>query len=230
MQASKITFGEDYIAWTTGITTGTLTSPFLLVFAPWAGYYAGRKYHRKAIEKKVQERLIGDGDIRTILRRWNESTWADRGFSAWLQLPDDPKEVRPDGTKSKKRRFRIVLVPTDEMGSPIGPSSSWSMNGSSVGTPLAIEEQHQEVGEISPPSPPPAFDSNPDSKSAAFTTSPPQRANESRSGPSASGPSASGTSATQEARFEKIRLQGLPDKESKSRHELPGERDAAELQ
>ena len=57
VNASKITFGEDYVAWTTGITTGTLTSPFLLVFAPWVGYIAGRKYHRKAIEKKVQQRV-----------------------------------------------------------------------------------------------------------------------------------------------------------------------------
>jgi len=58
VNASKITFKDDYVAWTTGITTGTLSSPFLLVFAPFAGYYAGRKFHRKAIEKKVQERMV----------------------------------------------------------------------------------------------------------------------------------------------------------------------------
>ena len=118
MTAANITFKEDYIAWTTGITTGTLSSPFTLVFAPWVGYYAGRKFHRKTIEKKVQKELVGEGDIRTILRRWNESTWAERGFTAWLQLPDDPEEVGADGTKSKKRRFRILVVPTDEKGLP----------------------------------------------------------------------------------------------------------------
>jgi hypothetical protein len=224
VNASKITPKEDYIAWTTGITTGTLSSPFLLVFAPVAGYYAGRKYHRKTIEKKVQARLVGDGDIRSIIRRWNESTWAERGFSAWLQLPDDPKEVRADGTKSKKRRFRIIIVPTDQMGLPASPSS-WNVNERSVvGTPIAeaIVDQHQTVKKLqsnppeNPPLPPPAFATNPSSKSAAFMTSPPHRANE----------STSGGSASEKTKPEEIK-HVLPAGTEKQ--EMPSLREAAEL-
>ena len=198
VNAANITFKEDYIAWTTGISAGTLSSPFTLVFAPWVGYYTGRALHRKTIEKKVSKELVGQGDIRTILQKWNGLSWAQKGFSAWLQLPDEPEEVRPDGTKSKKRRFRILIVPIDGRGltGPPATQSSWTVNGSSgPGTPLAEvpgrefepPKELQSTLLQNPPLPPPPFLTALSGKSAAYTTSQTQRAMESTFGGSGGG-------------------------------------------
>lgn len=234
VNAANITFKEDYLAWTTGISAGTLSSPLTLIFAPWVGYYAGRALHRKTIEKKVQKELVGQGDIRTILQKWNGAAWADKGFSAWLQLPDDPKEERPDGTKSKKRRFRILLVPIDGMGQSSLPAtqSSWSVNGSSEpGTPLAEvpgrefepPRELQSTPLQNPPLPPPAFSAAPTGKSAAYTTSQHQRTLESTSGGSGGG----GESTSEETKPGKIDLVVVPS--GTTQHGFPGVRSAAEL-
>lgn len=128
VSSAKLSFGEDLAAWTTGITTGTLTSPFLLVAGPFVGYYAGRAVHRKTVVKTAKERLDRDGDLRSVLRRWNETKFASRGFQVWLELPVDGDEVALDAKsvekqkekKSKKQkkaekktfmRFRIVIIP-----------------------------------------------------------------------------------------------------------------------
>jgi len=150
---------------------------------------------------------MGDGDIRSILKRWNESNFAEKNFSAWLALPDDPKEVRADGTKSKKRRFRILIIPSDGKGLPMVQSSSWSVNGSSTAETPIVEaggDEYQIAKELqsnpptNPPLPPPAFSANPDAKTPAFTTSPPSRAvgSSSGDGAAAAGPSGESTSGT----------------------------------
>jgi hypothetical protein len=125
--AAKLTIGEDFVAWTTGITAGTLATPLVLVLGPFAGYYAGRAVHRKTVVKAVKERLDRNGEIRAVLRRWNETTFKGRGFEAWLELPVDGGEVKLDSISGKKpkqskkerkiaskiaRRFKIVIVPT----------------------------------------------------------------------------------------------------------------------
>jgi len=71
VHSSKVSVMEDFAAWTTGVTTGTLTSPLTLVFAPFVGYYAGRAIHRKTVVNKVKERLERDGDIRSVLQYVN---------------------------------------------------------------------------------------------------------------------------------------------------------------
>ncbi|KAH8601926.1 hypothetical protein B0O99DRAFT_486886, partial [Bisporella sp. PMI_857] len=121
--AAKLTGIENWAAWTTGITTGALSSGFILVFGPVAGYYAGRAVHRKTVVKAVTKRLERDGDIRSVLRRWNEQNFAGRGFQVWLELPVDGGEVEIKEKKETKthpsqkraerkikRRFKIVIM------------------------------------------------------------------------------------------------------------------------
>jgi hypothetical protein len=67
VNAGKISFTEGFAAWTTGVTTGTLSLPLIFVFGPVAGYYAGRAVHRKTVVKMVKERLDRDGDIRVSI-------------------------------------------------------------------------------------------------------------------------------------------------------------------
>jgi len=129
--ASKLSAVQDYLAWTAGITVGTLTTPLLLVFSPWIGYISGRAVHRKTIQKNVKEKLLQEGDLRSILRRWNEETFMQKGFQAWLELPQDPRELHKEyqldetlenkGPKNQKKaakkaakRFRIIIIPNDD--------------------------------------------------------------------------------------------------------------------
>lgn len=136
LNAGKLTLQEDYAAWSTGIVTGTLSSPFILVFGPVAGYYAGKSVHKKVVVSKVKERLLQDGDMRSVLRRWNERTFAAKGFQAWLELPVEgdqvPMEPKVEKTKDQKkaakkekRRFKIVIIPNNDKR-----EYSWSSTGS----------------------------------------------------------------------------------------------------
>jgi len=154
VNASKLSLSEDFAAWTTGVTTGTLSSGLILVFGPVAGYYAGRAVHRKTVVKTVKERLDRDGDIRSVLRRWNEQKFSPRGFQAWLELPVDGGEIKINTAtaqeeKSKKekkaekkiakkiaRRFRIAIIPNSETvehnssyTGPWSPGSPYSSTG-----------------------------------------------------------------------------------------------------
>jgi hypothetical protein len=106
LNAGKLTLQEDYAAWTAGIGTGLLTTGFILVFGPWAGYAAGKSVHKKVVVSKVKERLLQDGDMRSVLRRWNERNFAEKGFQAWLELPLEGDLKLGTGVKEKKTRFQ----------------------------------------------------------------------------------------------------------------------------
>jgi hypothetical protein len=141
VNAAKLTPAEDYLAWTAGITTGAVSTPILLVLAPVVGYYAGRSVHKKTVVKTVKEKLLQEGDLRSILRRWNEETFAQKGFQAWLELPRDPGELHKEyqinetleqkkpetqnkAAKKAARRFRIIIIPNDDLMSTTSESSS----------------------------------------------------------------------------------------------------------
>ncbi|KAG0646290.1 hypothetical protein D0Z07_8244 [Hyphodiscus hymeniophilus] len=125
LEAGKPTLHEDYAAWSTGVATGTLATPFILFFGPWAGYAAGKPVHKKVVVSKVKERLLRDGDMRSVLRQWNEGTFAVKGFQAWLELPveGDLGDLHPNpgvketktkkeekAEKKEKRRLKIVII------------------------------------------------------------------------------------------------------------------------
>lgn len=91
--------------------------------------------------KSVKEKLLQEGDLRSILRRWNEETFAQKGFQAWLDLPRDPGElhkeyqidetlehktprVQKKAAKKAARRFRIIITPNDDLMSTISEFSS----------------------------------------------------------------------------------------------------------
>ena len=136
LNAGKLTPQEDYAAWSTGVVTGVLTSPLILVFGPVAGYYAGKSVHKKVVVSRVKERLLQDGDMRSVLRRWNERSFAGKGFQVWLELPVEgdqvsvePKiqqtKVEKKAAKKENRRFKIVIIPHNGKR-----EDSWSSTGS----------------------------------------------------------------------------------------------------
>lgn len=97
------------------------------------------------VVSKVKERLLQDGDMRSVLRRWNERTFAPKGFQAWLELPVEGDVKLDPGVKEKKtkdqkkadkkekRRFKIVIIPeNDKQG------YSWSSTGSPAQTPAPM--------------------------------------------------------------------------------------------
>lgn len=164
VNASKLTLKEDWGSWTTGITTGTLSSPFLLVFAPSAGIWAGKKVHRKAVASKVSERLSGDGPLRNILRNWNTKNFLNKGFQAWLELPENEKK----GTN----KFQILICPSD--GTVMPPKQTpRSILPGFVEADSAQVSTIELPGDMIPrrPVPPPSRgQSNPEIKSAPFAS------------------------------------------------------------
>lgn len=158
VNAAKLTFVEDAAAWTTGVTAGTLSSAFLLVFGPVAGYYAGKSVHRKTIAKKVRDKLAVKGPLRNTLKQWNEGVFMERGVQLWLEPPnvgtgevivDVPVNATPlqiaKAAKKQAKRFRFVCMPFDPRNRPLGsdysptsPSQSQS-TWSPAQTPLFVE-------------------------------------------------------------------------------------------
>lgn len=87
--------------------------------------------HKKAVVKKVKERLLQGGEIKGVLQRWNEGMFGERGFHAWLEVPSE------EGGRDEKR-FRIVIiqntmVPPPHQQSPTSPplpGQNWTLQQS----------------------------------------------------------------------------------------------------
>ena len=43
-------------------------------------YRQGKAVHKKTVVKEVKEKLAQDGDLRNVLRRWNESSFREKGI------------------------------------------------------------------------------------------------------------------------------------------------------
>lgn len=178
MNAAKLSVTEDFAAWTTGVTTGTVSSAFLLVLGPVVGYYAGRAVHRKKVVQVAKERLDREGEIRSALRRWNEQKFSARGFRAWLELPVDGGEIKVAATAEKKKprkqrkaekkiskRFRITIVPQWEaVEQTPSYSAPWGL-ASPVSVPMveALGNEHRDPVELHNSSSPTALTDWPNS-------------------------------------------------------------------
>jgi hypothetical protein len=140
LHAAKLSASEDAAAWAAGVTTGAASSAFLLIFGPAVGYHTGRAIHKRTVAKKVKERLLEDGDIRTVLNKWNQGTFKRRGFCVWLEWPTDFMEVipkdfkeiipkilksKPSVEKKQEQRFKLMVFPTSEIEEPFS-DSPWS--------------------------------------------------------------------------------------------------------
>jgi hypothetical protein len=117
--AAKLTKSEDKAAWATGMATGLASSPFILVFGPVAGYYAGKRVHNKTVLQKAGERLAPEGQISAVLRKWNGDSFIERGFQAYLELPQGSGRTDwtfglSSGSKTDLKKFRIIVVPNRE--------------------------------------------------------------------------------------------------------------------
>jgi hypothetical protein len=108
VNAAKLTFSEDAAAWAAGVGTGVGSSAFLLVFGPVVGYYTGKSIHKKTVAKKVKEKLAQDGELRNVIRRWNEGSFRERGVQVWMEAPSETVG-----------RFRIVVSPWDPRSAPL---------------------------------------------------------------------------------------------------------------
>jgi hypothetical protein len=166
--AAKLTPAEDWAAWTAGITTGTFALPFLLVFAPTVGYKTGKSVHRKVVQSNVQKKLIGDGDLRNVFRKWNQNVFVHKGFQAWLELPneEEEEEKKKRMKKAKKltsdekevlrqeqetlKRFRILILPYD--GMDIKPTSISGTRQASI--PNFVEADANQAQTTTPKIPP----------------------------------------------------------------------------
>ncbi|APA12544.1 predicted protein [Sclerotinia sclerotiorum 1980 UF-70] len=145
VKAASLSLTEDWAAWTAGISTGVLSTGLLVFGGPVAGYYTGRSVHRKKVLDKVKDGLMHEGSLRSTLHKWNEQTFRDKGFQAWLELPvvkgeingeeDEEQKKKKKSRKERKlkekerRRFRIVIVSNNApMGMIMGnQQSTWSL-------------------------------------------------------------------------------------------------------
>jgi hypothetical protein len=142
-------------------------SPFLFVFAPVVGYYTGRALHKDKMVRSVKQKLLEEGDLRSILLRWNEQTFIEKGFQAWLELPKDSREIKDIGDKSLEnavpkgqidiakraaKRFRIIIMPIDDETATAGHSQNY-ITPSDI--PTQTETTNDEYKET------PAADNNP---------------------------------------------------------------------
>jgi hypothetical protein len=134
VNAAKLSFSEDAAAWATGVGTGAASSAFLLVFGPVVGYYTGKSVHKKTVVKKVKEKLAQDGELRNVLRRWNEGAFRERGVQVWMEAPTEEvvlnvqpgmsqADIQKEAQKLAKR-FRIVVLPYDPRNAPVGQNMS----------------------------------------------------------------------------------------------------------
>jgi len=90
------------------------------------GYYTGKSIHKKTVVKKVKEKLAQDGELRNVIRRWNEGSFRERGVQVWMEAPSEEVAVDVQAgmshgeAKKLARRFRIVVLPWDPRSAPLG--------------------------------------------------------------------------------------------------------------
>lgn len=153
VNTAKLSFSEDAAAWATGVGTGAASSAFLLVFGPAVGYYTGKAVHKKTVVKKVKEKLAQDGDLRNVLRRWNEGSFREKGIQVWMEAPSEQVAVdvqlgmsnRDVEREAKRlaRRFRIVVQPFDPRNAPLG-QTGWEREQSPVSSAISHPGQSPE--------------------------------------------------------------------------------------
>jgi hypothetical protein len=105
------------------------------------GYYTGKAVHKKTVVKKVKEKLAQDGDLRNVLRRWNEGSFREKGIQVWMEAPSEQAvvDMQPGMSgydvereaKKLARRFRIVVQPFDPRNAPLG-QTGWESEQSPV--------------------------------------------------------------------------------------------------
>lgn len=149
---AKLSLEDDKVAWGAGIATGTAGSALLLLLGPVAGYYTGKAVHKRTVVEKVKERLLEDGQMSKVLRKWNGGAWAQKGFHTWIELPDQASSVRSD---VDAKRFRILVLPG--VANPAKSSTSRPSSSSSSTEPSSLQgTAPQQTPQKRPVPPPPA--------------------------------------------------------------------------
>ncbi|KAK2865382.1 hypothetical protein FQN49_003628 [Arthroderma sp. PD_2] len=97
--AFALTTSEKIAAWTVGVSVGLVSAVPLLVFGAAPGYYAGKAVNSMSIESKVHDYLKDEGELVTVLRRWNNTFFKSKGLRVKLALPKGKmKEASRSGT------------------------------------------------------------------------------------------------------------------------------------
>jgi hypothetical protein len=67
--------------------------PSSSLLAPQIGCYTGKAVHKKTAVRKVKEKLAQDGDLRNVLRRWNEGSFREKGIQVLMEAPSEQVAV-----------------------------------------------------------------------------------------------------------------------------------------
>ncbi|KAF3895925.1 hypothetical protein GTR04_1709 [Trichophyton interdigitale] len=102
VEAFALTTAEKIAAWTVGISVGLVSAVPLLVFGAAPGYYAGKAVNAMSIETKVKDYLQEEGELVTVLKRWNNTAFKKRGIYVRLALP---RKKTKEGSKSGSGTF-----------------------------------------------------------------------------------------------------------------------------
>lgn len=124
--------------------------------------------YKKTVVKTVKERLGQEGDLRSVLRRWNEEVFDGKGFEAWLELPLDGGELHKENlvdemienpkaqkkaAKKAAKRFRIIIIPS---GDPLTATADSASGAAPLTIPqLATDEEGTAEIATTAPEPPP---------------------------------------------------------------------------
>ncbi|EFR03196.1 hypothetical protein MGYG_06195 [Nannizzia gypsea CBS 118893] len=102
VEAFALTTSEKIAAWTVGISVGLVSAVPLLVFGAAPGYYAGKAVNAMSIETKVKDYLQEEGELVTVLKRWNSTAFKTRGIYVRLALP---RKKTKEGSKFSSGTF-----------------------------------------------------------------------------------------------------------------------------
>ncbi|KAM5451320.1 hypothetical protein McanMca71_006429 [Microsporum canis] len=106
VEAFALTTSEKIAAWTVGISVGLVSAVPLLVFGAAPGYYAGKAVNAMSIETKVKDYLQEEGELVSVLKRWNNTSFKNRGLYVRLALP---RKKTKEGSKFSSGTFDSLL-------------------------------------------------------------------------------------------------------------------------
>jgi hypothetical protein len=109
VKATKLSLAEKTLVWGAsigvGLGTGFLSSSYLGVLGVAPAMIAGKVIYDKRLTQKVKDGLKSDevGGLDSILRKWNEEVFADRGFCVILEIPQEADKQEKDREAQDKK-------------------------------------------------------------------------------------------------------------------------------
>jgi hypothetical protein len=83
---AQLSKSKQYSAIAAGVGVGVLSSTIIGPLGTGPGYVAGKAMHDKSLREEVEVSLR-DGELKAILKFWNETKFKEQGFYVDLILP-----------------------------------------------------------------------------------------------------------------------------------------------